>query len=289
MERKRLERFPEGVLEHISRTIGDYRTGSEIAELLTVAGYPEKSLVVGTKWRFLYAIFKEFNDEPNGQYHVAKIVQAFCDPTQWIGRESTRIQVVNTLNEGLAYVSLQLNEEGKIVITQKRITHVVKEEVREMPTQSKLMTVAPVFRARDMEREEDLRFILMPFSPSFGRLYKEKIKPTVEACGFRCLRADDLFSPTPILEDIWIHICKSKVIIADVTGRNPNVFYEMGIAHTVGRPVIIITQDKDDIPFDVAQFRYFLYSDDANGWDTLCNNITSALRSTIDVGREGGT
>ena len=249
MERKKLGRFPEGVLEHISKTIGDWSTGSEIAELLRVAGYPHKSQLAGTKWRYLYAIFKEFQDKPDGQYHVAKIVQIFCDPTRWIRRLSEHKQVMNIMNEGLAYVNLQLNESAKLVISEERITHVSKEEVREAPTRFEPMMVTPVFVARDTRLQEDLCFVLMPFRPSFDRLYKEKMKPTVEACGFKCLRSDDLFSPTPILEDIWIHICRSKIIVADVTGRNPNVFYEIGIAHTVGKPVIIITQDRADIPF----------------------------------------
>ena len=281
MEQKRIERFPEGVLEHISKIIGEYRTGSEIAELIRISGYPEKSRVVGTKWRYLYEVFTDFNDKPSGRYAIAKIVQVFCERTQWIDRESVWKQVLDKINAGLIYVALQLNEDGKIVITKRRISHVVIEVPPEEILQPKLMTVAPVFRAREIKPEQDLCFVLMPFKASFDRLYKEKIKPTVESCGLKCLRADDLFSPTPILEDVWVHICKSKVVIADVTGRNPNVFYEMGIAHTVGKPVIIITQDKSDIPFDVAQFRYFLYSDDAYGWDVLCSNISSAVRSTL--------
>ncbi|MGD0794093.1 MAG: hypothetical protein ABR958_00665 [Dehalococcoidales bacterium] len=281
MERKSIGRFPEGVLEHISKTIGDYRTGSEIAELLRNAGYPEKGFVVGTKWRFLYEIFKEFNNKPEGQYHIAKIVQAFCEPTQWIGRSSENKKVMDILNEGLLHVNLQLNENCKIIITQKRIIHTNKEETIELPKEPRVLTVFPIFTARDFLLEQDLCFVLIPFKPSFDRLYKEKIKPCVEACKFRCLRADDLFSPTPILEDIWVHICKSKVIVADVTGRNSNVFYEIGIAHTVGKPVIIITQDKADVPFDVSQFRYFLYSDDTQGWTKLYNDISSALKSII--------
>ena len=284
MERKKVERFPEGVLEHVSKTIGEYLTGSEIGELLRVAGYREKSQVAGTKWRFLYATLKAFQDKPDGQYHVAKIVQTFCEPTRWIGSSSQHKQVMNTLNEGLAYVNLQLNEAGKLVISQERITHAAKEEAGDVPRGSGLMTVVPIFRARDIMLQEDLCFVLMPFKPSFDRLYKEKIKPAVEACGFKCLRADDLFSPTPILEDVWIHICKSKVMIADTTGRNPNVFYEIGIAHTVGKPVILITQDRADIPFDIAQFRHFVYSDDSHGWDTLCTNLILALKSMTSKG-----
>ncbi len=281
---KKLGRFPEGVLEHVSKTIGDYRTGSDIAELLRNAGYPDKSMVTGTKWRFLYELLKEFNDKPDGQFHVARIVEVFCEPTRWIGKETVHKQVMDTLNAGLIHVNLQINDDGKIVVTQRRIIHVIKkEEISEVSTEPKFMTVSPIFRARDMKPEQNLCFVLMPFKAPFDRLYREKIKPTVEACRFKCLKADDLFSPTSIPEDIWIHICKCKVLIADVTGRNPNVFYEIGIAHTVGKPVIIITQDKADIPFDIAQFRYVLYSDDSKGWGILCSNITSALRTIVDV------
>jgi len=279
MEKKKLEKFPEGVLEHISKIIGDYKTGSEITELFSVAGYPQIRHDGGTKWRFLYATFKEFNDQPEGQYHVAKIVQTFCDPTQWIGRDSMRKQVVNSLNGALIHANLQLNEQGKLIWAERRIIYkkVAKEQLEKPEATS--MVVTPIFRPRDVVTEKDLCFVLMPFKPSFDRLYKEKIKPAIEASGFRCLRADELFSPTPILEDIWTHICKSRIILADVTGRNPNVFYEIGVAHTVGKPVIIITQDKNDVPFDIAQFRYFVYSDDVQGWETLCKNIASALRS----------
>jgi len=281
MQRKTLEKFPEGVLEHIAKTIGDYRTGSEIADLLRNAGYSELSQISGTKWRYLYDVFKQLNIKPNGQYDIAKITQFFCNPAQWIGKEDTRKLIMNTLNEGLALVNLQLNSEGQIIITQVRISHEVKESQNDNPLMQEEIRVKPVFKARGIKTEEDLCFVIMPLQPSFERIYIERIKPTVEACRFRCLKANDLFSPTSILEDIWTYICKSKVIIADVTGKNPNVFYEMGIAHTLGKPIIMVTQNSNDVPFDVAQFRYFPYSDNVNGWNVLSNNIYSALKSII--------
>jgi hypothetical protein len=277
---KRIDRFPEGVLEHVSKIIGENRTGSEISELIRNAGYLEKSGLTGTKWRYLYDLFKEFNNKPNGQLHIAKIVQLFCSPTQWIERESDRKNVINKINEGLIYTNLQVNTEGKIVIT-GNIIQFEENHILDTSTQSKEMLVTPVFRTRDIKLEDDLCFVLMPFQPSFERLFKEKIKPTVESCGLRCTKANDLFSPTPILEDIWTHIFKSKVIIADVTGRNPNVFYEIGIAHTIGKPVILITQDREDIPFDIAQIRYFQYTDDSTGWENLCYAIHSSIQSIL--------
>jgi hypothetical protein len=276
---KKIERFPEGILETISKIVGDNRTGTEISELINNAGYPEKSSLLGTKWRFLYDLFKNFNNQPNGQLHIAKIIQLFCDPTRWIGRETQRTVAINQINEALVFVSLQVNDTGQLIITDKKIKF---ERNTIVAQDSQEMVVNPIFRERNMVLDDTQCFVLMPFEPSFNRLYKDKIQPTVWSCGFKCTRADDFFSPTPIPEDIWIQICKSKVIIADVTGKNPNVFYEIGIAHTVGKPVIFITQAKNDIPFDVAHYRYFLYSDDTNGWETLCNNLRSAITPFIN-------
>ncbi len=131
MEKNKLEPFPEGVLEHVARTISNYRTGSEIGELLRIAGYSKESLFAGTKWRFLYGTFKQFQASLDGQYHIAKVIQAFCDPTQWIGRLSSHKQALDTLDEGLIYVNLQVNKAGKLVVTQERITHVVQGEMQD--------------------------------------------------------------------------------------------------------------------------------------------------------------
>lgn len=279
MARKHLDAFPEGVLRHISEIIGGYRTGSQIADLLVAAGYPERAAVQGTKWRYLYSTFLDFNQTSDDRYHIGKIVQTFCDPTEWIGNESARRKAVDSLNDGLAHVKLQVNEQGKLIVTEGNITHTATQRRQGTPAAPGQMTVAPLFKARDVKTEENLCFVLMPFGPAFDRLYRERIKPAVEYCGFHPLRADDLFSPTPILEDIWTYICASRVILADVTDRNPNVFYEIGIAHTVGKPVVVITQNQADVPFDIAHVRYFLYSDDKEGWCTLSGRIASALRS----------
>ena len=281
MSEKSANRYPEGVLQTISKIIGENRSGSEISEILKNAGYPEHSIVIGTKWRFLYELFKNFNDQPNGQLHIAKIIQIFCTPTKWIGREPDRVRSINEINEALLFVNLQVNVAGKVIITDEK-RHFAEPQKPETVNSPQYISINPIFRTRNIEPELQLCFVLMPFRPSFERLYNEKIKPTVNHCGFKCVKANDLYSPTPIIEDIWIHIYKSQVIIADVTDRNPNVFYEIGIAHTIGKPVIIITQNKDDVPFDVSQYRYFQYTDDINGWNNLCDNLRAALIPFID-------
>jgi hypothetical protein len=70
------------------------------------------------------------------------------------------------------------------------------------------------------------------------------------------MKADEIFAPANyITKNIWQLINRSSLLIADVTITNPNVFYELGIAHTIGRDVIIIPQNKDDIPFDIQSLQ----------------------------------
>lgn len=107
--------------------------------------------------------------------------------------------------------------------------------------------------------EDNLCSVLMPFSDRFLSIYDDCIKPGLEHAGFRVIKADEIFSSPYVIEDIWKLINRSKFLVADVTGKNVNVFYELGIAHTVGKSVIIITQSKDDIPFDIQNIQHFTY------------------------------
>ena len=69
-------------------------------------------------------------------------------------------------------------------------------------------------------------------------------------------------------------------MIADVTNKNPNVFYELGIAHTVGRDVILISQKKEDVPFDIQNLQYYLYTDDENGKQKLRDDLKNLMKQT---------
>ncbi|MFX0136507.1 MAG: hypothetical protein ACFFDN_22900 [Candidatus Hodarchaeota archaeon] len=103
-------------------------------------------------------------------------------------------------------------------------------------------------------------FVLMPFDKEFNEVYTDLIKPAFEAVGYKVERADDIVSHENILKDIVRSIAKADLIIADLTSLNANVFYELGIAHTLQKPVIIITQSIDEVPFDLASYRVIQYS-----------------------------
>ena len=69
-------------------------------------------------------------------------------------------------------------------------------------------------------------------------------------------RADDFFTTEQVVDEVWTASLKTKLVIADCTGRSPNVFYELGLEHAIGKPTIVITQNHDDVPFDIRAWRY---------------------------------
>jgi len=104
-------------------------------------------------------------------------------------------------------------------------------------------------------------FVLMPFDEAFEDVYKLGIKPACTDAGAYCERLDEqIFQKETMLARIYNQIAKADIIVADMTGRNPNVFYEVGYAHALGKQVILLTQNADDIPFDLKHYAHIVYS-----------------------------
>ena len=102
-------------------------------------------------------------------------------------------------------------------------------------------------------------FVLMPFDKDFDDVYQLGIKPACEMAGAYAERVDEQIFHESILQRIYNQISKADVIISDMSGRNPNVFYETGYAHALGKPVILLTRINDDIPFDLKHFAHIIY------------------------------
>jgi hypothetical protein len=134
-----------------------------------------------------------------------------------------------------------------------------------------------VFNLPDHENiEPTLVSAMMPFHPGFDRVY-EALQGVAGAAGLRCRRADDMWENPAVMQDVVSLIDRSRVVIADCTGRNPNVFYEIGIAHTLGREVILITQNEADIPFDLRHLRYVQYLNNGEGLAALSDGLRPRL------------
>ncbi len=124
-------------------------------------------------------------------------------------------------------------------------------------------------------------FVLMPFDKNYDEIYHEVIKECLDENNFITSRADELFGSIPIMEDILEQIESSEIIIADLTGKNPNVLYELGLAHArkPNKNVIILTQNIDDVPFDLRPYRVIKYHPSISGAKDLKNKLSQTLLS----------
>ena len=102
-------------------------------------------------------------------------------------------------------------------------------------------------------------FTLMPFNEKFDDVYKLGIKATCEELNTYCERVDEQIFKERILDRIYNQIAKADLVIADMSDRNPNVFYEVGYAHALGKDVILLTQNAEDIPFDLKHYSHIIY------------------------------
>ena len=140
------------------------------------------------------------------------------------------------------------------------------------------MGLSPRFKRIRFARKKRHCFYLCPFAEPFDSIFHDHVKPALERERFSVERADEIFGTDPIIEDIWVGINSCEIVIADVTGRNPNVMYEIGMAHTVGKPVLIITQDMNDVPFDLKPYRCIVYQYTPHGCRQLEEKVSGTLR-----------
>lgn len=168
--------------------------------------------------------------------------------------------------------------------TKPKSSTVSQTSRKEAPPTDKLKTritriseIGKIFGGGEFTLDPNLCFTLMPFEAELEAVYNDHIRPVVESEGLSCIRANDIVSTGFITWDIWERINRSRFIIADLTRKNPNVFYELGIAHAIGKEVILITQTMEDVPFDLKALRCIVYSFTPRGM----KEMESILRKTI--------
>lgn len=126
-------------------------------------------------------------------------------------------------------------------------------------------------------------FVVMPFASMFEREYGRVIRPAVEGVGLQCVRGDEIYGEQSIVQDIWKSLRHARVVVAELSGRNPNVMYEVGLAHAIGKPIILITRNQDDVPFDLKSLRYLYYDTENPDWGAdLRDALSQALRRVLE-------
>lgn len=161
----------------------------------------------------------------------------------------------------------------------------IRSEVARVEKEMNLIQVNPIFGAPSYTIDQQLVFVLMPFQTELTAIYNAFIKPTIEDDSFRlvCRRADDIKSNRAIIQDIWKSICEARLIIADLSGLNANVMYELGIAHTLGKETILIYQQGENVkfPFDLAHIRRIQYRNDAMGGKQLVDELRATVKAVL--------
>jgi len=127
-------------------------------------------------------------------------------------------------------------------------------------------------------------FVIMPFDDEIANsIYELSTKSICNEFDLEVRRADEIFTPNPILDDIVAAIEESTVVIADISGKNPNVFYELGMSHMLKRTqtILITHEEYNGTPFDIAHFRIIKYEDSISGKENYENQLRRTLQHLL--------
>jgi len=128
-------------------------------------------------------------------------------------------------------------------------------------------------------------FVMQPFAAPHGDYFEKIFKPAINKTGLKPVRADaDIFATGKIIDQIWRGINGAKVLVAELTTRNANVLYELGLAHALKKPVVLVSSNQSDVPFDLKHIRVIYYDLNDPFWgtkliDKVAENIISALNN----------
>ena len=138
-----------------------------------------------------------------------------------------------------------------------------------------------VFTVPNEKPDVNLLSVMMSFDQTLQPVY-QAIKSAAEEVGFTCQRADDIWDDSTVIQDVFSLIFRSYIVVCDFSGRNPNVFYEAGIAHALGKYVVPITQNAEDIPFDLRHHRHARYLNNGEGLQRLRQELVDRFRTLAE-------
>lgn len=215
-----------------------------------LAAYANATQIVAGHGRLLRSLSFRDDDYP-GNAHGAMFAIAEKDPDN--------LRIIED------YVTHQYGEPGELVSTAS--------------SNNRMITFKPsVFEVPDTGVERDLIAVMSPFAPEFENVFGA-ISVAAASVGYRVLRAKDIWQHTAVIQDVFSLIFRAHIVVCDFTGKNPNVFYEAGIAHTLGKHVVPITQFPDDIPFDLRHHRYQTYHNNGEGRGDLSKALADRFNT----------
>jgi len=172
--------------------------------------------------------------------------------------------------------SLELHDAQKQIHQQKNESMHYTEDTRDGLILAQPLWGEPLRRS---QFQSDI-FMIMPFRERYDAVYNEVIRPVTAELNLSIKRGDD-FSSTQgsIMQEVWAAIHGCRLVIAETTANNPNVYYELGIAHMLGKPAILLTQMQhvDQIPFDIRHLRFLIYDEAAPDYSKLTVDLRRSI------------
>jgi hypothetical protein len=132
-----------------------------------------------------------------------------------------------------------------------------------------------------IDGEQPKAFVVMQFSEPYNEVYSQVIRDTCRLFGLEAVRADEIYGPGLIIKDVIDQILNSRVVIADISPPNPNVYFEVGYALAWGKPIVLLAKKGTDLPFDVSAFRVLFYEDSISGKSRVEEGLKRHLRAIV--------
>ncbi len=280
-------------LDHIAQFIcGDnplpfpYRSSSKLTTFFTGLGldyiHRGETRNAWTRDAVIDINGKALKDEPLPSPEMASVIEEVLNPLYFEANESEKVNyeaALGLMNRVLKQYKLEVEANASSGEAKLRsVDGQFVSTAHASPESVKKLTFAPkVFEVpNSTEIQHDLVAIMMPFGAAFSRIH-EAIKSSCSQAKLRCKRADDIWANSTIIQDIVDLIFVAEIVVVDFTGKNSNVMYETGIAHTLGKHVVPITQSIEHVPFDLQSHRVLQYHPNQEGLAKLTIELTTRL------------
>ena len=226
---------------------------------------------------------KENSDSKTPSREICKVIESLVDPDYYLFDENLEhekaIKDVNkVLKTNGLILKTQTNGQSRISLLNGEY---ISTAIKEVDSIKRITFTPSIFKIPEKKINQKLISVMMPFSPGYKGTY-DAIKRTTDHLGLECLRADDIWENSTFIQDIFELIYCAKIVIVDFSERNPNVMYETGIAHTLGKIVIPITQSISDIPSDLGHHRAYKYLPNDEGYRNLSNELYKRIKTILE-------
>jgi hypothetical protein len=238
-------------------------------------------------------VLLDFLTSTDGSGSYRGILHRFTETEGFASDSTVRRELDRLERKGIVAIESQ-GDDRKVSLTSNFKTactmfDIDVTEILRLYFDPQFIRCAPIFHGRMFsDKIPPFAFVLMPFAKEFDEIYGDHIVPTVEAYvdhpysdHFLCRRADQVFEPRAIMETVWKCLVTCDVVISDLSTKNANVFYETGIAHTLGKPTILLSRSIEDVPFDLRHLNVIVYEPSYRGCLKLRESLGDALRAVL--------